>query len=74
MHQNDTDKGLRPVIGLYLGPLIFITFLLLPVPGELKPCAMRMAGVAALMAVWWITEAIPIPATALLPLPLFQPS
>ena len=71
MHQNDTDKGLRPVIGLYLGPLIFITFLLLPVPGELKPSAMRMAGVAALMAVWWITEAIPIPATALLPLPLF---
>jgi len=71
MHQSGTDKGLRPVIGLYLGPLLFIIFLFLPVPGELKPSAMRMAAVAALMAVWWITEAIPIPATALLPLPLF---
>ena len=27
--------------------------------------------VAVLMAVWWITEAIPIPATALLPIALF---
>jgi len=71
MHQSDTDKGLRPVIGLYLGPLLFIIFILLPVPGDLTPAAMRMAAVAALMAVWWITEAIPIPATALLPLPLF---
>ena len=71
MLQSGTDKGLRPVIGLYLGPLIFIIFFLLPVPGELEPAAMRMAAVAALMAVWWITEAIPIPATALLPLPLF---
>ena len=71
MHQSDTDKGLRPVIGLYLGPLVFFFFILLPVPGDLTPAAMRMAAVAALMAVWWITEAIPIPATALLPLPLF---
>lgn len=71
MDQSGTDTGLRPVIGLYLGPLLFITFLVLPVPGDLGPQAMRMAAVAALMAVWWITEAIPIPATALLPLPLF---
>jgi sodium-dependent dicarboxylate transporter 2/3/5 len=33
--------------------------------------AMKVAAVAALMAVWWITEAIPIPATALLPVALF---
>jgi sodium-dependent dicarboxylate transporter 2/3/5 len=30
-----------------------------------------MAAVALLMAIWWITEAIPIPATALLPVVLF---
>jgi sodium-dependent dicarboxylate transporter 2/3/5 len=30
-----------------------------------------MAAVAVLMAAWWITEAIPIPATALLPVALF---
>ncbi|MEW5993564.1 MAG: SLC13 family permease [Candidatus Zixiibacteriota bacterium] len=31
----------------------------------------RTAAVAVLMAVWWVTEAIPIPATALLPVVLF---
>ena len=36
-----------------------------------RPAVSRMAGVAALMAVWWITEAIPLFATALLPLVLF---
>jgi sodium-dependent dicarboxylate transporter 2/3/5 len=32
---------------------------------------MHVAAVGVLMAVWWITEAIPIPATALFPLALF---
>jgi len=38
-------------------------------PGN--PIVTRAAAVALLMAVWWITEAIPIPATALLPVVLF---
>jgi len=37
-------------------------------PGH--PSVTRMAAVAVLMAGWWITEAIPIPATALLPVAL----
>ncbi|MDH4035828.1 MAG: DASS family sodium-coupled anion symporter, partial [candidate division Zixibacteria bacterium] len=36
-----------------------------------NPNVTRMAAVAVLMAGWWITEAIPIPATALLPVALF---
>ncbi len=36
-----------------------------------NPLDERMAAVAVLMAVWWITEAIPLAATALLPLALF---
>eukprot|EP00658_Telonema_sp_P-2_P006112 TRINITY_DN12325_c0_g1_i2.p1 TRINITY_DN12325_c0_g1~~TRINITY_DN12325_c0_g1_i2.p1 ORF type:complete len:440 (-),score=98.66 TRINITY_DN12325_c0_g1_i2:89-1408(-) len=32
---------------------------------------LRVMGVTALMAIWWATEAIPLPATALLPLFLF---
>ncbi|MBW7997337.1 MAG: DASS family sodium-coupled anion symporter [Candidatus Glassbacteria bacterium] len=71
MNQLDTDSSLRPTVGLVLGPLLFVLLLCLPTPQGLEPEAMRMAAVAALMAVWWITEAIPIPATALLPLPLF---
>jgi sodium-dependent dicarboxylate transporter 2/3/5 len=43
----------------------------LPAPAGLSPAAWRTAAVGLLMATWWVTEAIPIPATALLPLALF---
>jgi len=55
-------------IGLWLGPALSLSLLLF---GGLDPLVGRMAAVAILMAVWWITEAIPIPATALLPVALF---
>ncbi|MEA2062509.1 MAG: DASS family sodium-coupled anion symporter [Gemmatimonadota bacterium] len=71
MQKAQGEKGFRSRMGLFLGPLLFLVIVQLPVPAGLEPVAMRMAGVAALMATWWITEAIPIPATALLPLPLF---
>ncbi len=61
----------RGLIGLLLGPLVFLALLLLPEPAGLSPQGMSVAAVAALMAIWWITEAIPVPATALLPIVLF---
>ena len=61
----------RPLIGLVLGPLLFVLTLLLPLPDGLSPEGLRVAAVALLMAIWWLTEAIPIPATALLPILLF---
>ncbi|MDT8447482.1 MAG: DASS family sodium-coupled anion symporter [bacterium] len=61
----------RQLIGLFAGPVVFVLLLLLPVPGGLKPEAYRVMVVAVLMATWWVTEAIPIPATALLPIALF---
>lgn len=61
----------RQTIGLFLGPLLFALLLLLPVPVGMSAAGMKVAAVAALMATWWISEAIPIPATALLPLALF---
>ena len=39
-------------------------------PGR-PPCAKLTAATAVLMAVWWMTEALPIPATALVPLVVF---
>ncbi len=63
--------GTRSKIGLATGPVLFLTMLLLPAPEGLSPEGWRAAATAALMATWWITEAIPIPATALLPLVLF---
>lgn len=49
------------------GPLAFALLLALPVPDGLSPAGWRVAALALLMAVWWLSEAIPIPATALLP-------
>lgn len=61
----------RQKIGFFSGPLIFTALLLSPLPAGMKPEALSVAAVAALMATWWISEAIPIPATALLPIALF---
>lgn len=58
-------------IGFFLGPALFILMLFLPVPEGMKPEAWRVAAITVLMAIWWITEAIPIPATSLLPIVLF---
>ncbi len=64
-------RGQRGLIGLILGPVVFLLLLMLPEPAGLSPQGMGVAAVAALMAIWWISEAIPVPATALLPILLF---
>jgi sodium-dependent dicarboxylate transporter 2/3/5 len=57
--------------GLFLGPIAALLLFLFPVPEGLEPAGWYTAAVGLWMAVWWITEAIPIAATALLPLVLF---
>ncbi|RMG67345.1 MAG: DASS family sodium-coupled anion symporter [Calditrichaeota bacterium] len=44
---------------------------MLPPPKGMSAPAHHMAATVVLMALWWITEAIPIPVTALLPVILF---
>ncbi len=56
---------------MFLGPSCFLILLLAPAPETLSWEARGVGAAAVLMAVWWITEAIPIPATALLPIALF---
>lgn len=58
-------------IGLFLGPTLFLFCLAIPAASGLTPQARAMLGVVALMATWWATEAIPIGATAFVPLVLF---
>lgn len=58
-------EGLRRNIGLFLGPLISLIIYLLPMPG-LSSKAHILAAVIGWVVVWWITEPIPIPVTALL--------
>jgi sodium-dependent dicarboxylate transporter 2/3/5 len=63
--------GLRQWCGWGLGPAFLLASLLLPPPDGLSVLGWRTAGAGLLMAVFWLTEPIPIPATALLPLALF---
>jgi solute carrier family 13 (sodium-dependent dicarboxylate transporter), member 2/3/5 len=55
-------------VGLVLGPALMVVILLLPTPGDLGVPGQRAAAATALVAVWWITEALPIPVTSLMPL------
>lgn len=58
-------------IGLYLGPMIYgIIFLFGNFEG-LPVAAQAVLAATLWMAIWWITEAVPIAVTALLPLVLF---
>ncbi len=60
----------RAHIGLVVGPLLCAAMLLTAPPDDLALLAWRTAAVGVLMAVWWVTEALPIAATALLPIVL----
>jgi solute carrier family 13 (sodium-dependent dicarboxylate transporter), member 2/3/5 len=61
----------RSQIGLIAGLFLLVMMLVLPTPEGLSDDAMRAGGVTLLMACWWMTEAIPISATALVPLAAF---
>jgi sodium-dependent dicarboxylate transporter 2/3/5 len=62
---------MRSRIGLYLGPTVFLLVLFFVDLDPQNPLVTRMIAIVALMAIWWITEAIPLAATALLPIVLF---
>ncbi|MDL2317329.1 DASS family sodium-coupled anion symporter [Desulfovibrio sp. OttesenSCG-928-A18] len=55
-------------IGFFSGLAVFALILLMPIPAGMKPQAWKVVAVTSLMAMWWITEAIPIPATGLIPI------
>jgi len=57
-------------LGLFLGPLLFIVLQLLPFE-LISPQADTVIAVAIWMVLWWITEAVSISVTSLLPLLLF---
>lgn len=60
----------RQQVGLVLGPALF-TGVLLASPFTIPPSANAALASTLWIATWWITEAIPIPATSLLPVVLF---
>lgn len=58
-------------IGLFLGPIMFILILRFFHPEGLSKPANAVLASAVWIAIWWITEALPIAVTALLPIILF---
>ena len=56
---------MRRRIGATLAPAVFVLLLLLPL-GGLAPAAHRLSAVLGGVVVLWVTEALPLPATALL--------
>lgn len=58
-------------IGLILGPLLFVLIRLTFYPEGISPEANAVFATTVWMAVWWITEAVGIEVTALLPVVLF---
>ncbi len=57
-------------VGFWLGLFLHVAMLAAPAPEALSLPAWHTAAIAVLMAVWWVTEALPISATALVPLVL----
>jgi sodium-dependent dicarboxylate transporter 2/3/5 len=60
-------------LGLVAGPIAFGLILLLPTPEGMTVEGQKAAAVTTLMAIWWITEALPLAATALVPIALYPP-
>lgn len=58
-------------VGLVGGLFLFVVLLNLPTPEGMSLEGHRADAVAFLMAVWWMTEALPLSATALLPIALY---
>jgi solute carrier family 13 (sodium-dependent dicarboxylate transporter), member 2/3/5 len=61
----------KKYIGLLSGLLVFFLVLILPEPEGMSVAAKNTAAVVLLMSFWWISAAIPIYATAFLPVVLF---
>ncbi len=58
-------------MGFIVGIVAMLAICFMPPIEGLTPVAQRVLGATALMIIFWITEALPIPVTSLLPIMLF---
>ncbi len=64
-------SALRRRWGFWLGIVVFVVALMIPISDKLDSPERNMIAVALLMAVWWMSEALPLAITSLLPLALY---
>lgn len=55
---------------MFCGIALFVGLLVLPAPEAIGPIGWHVLAVAGLMLAWWVSEAVPIPVTALTPVVL----
>lgn len=75
-NNGDSEKPKRAynigqLIGLFLGPLAFIFVYFFFKPADLSQEGLAVLASTVWIAIWWITEALPIPVTSLMPFILF---
>jgi sodium-dependent dicarboxylate transporter 2/3/5 len=64
-----SDK--RKWLSVILGPLVFVLLEIIGKPESMPESAFHLLAITFWIAIWWVTEAIPIAVTALLPIILF---
>ena len=70
-HEPENGYGRHQLVGLFIGIGALVGLMLCPEPSAVSKSAWAVAAVGIMMAIWWMTEAVPLATTALLPLVLF---
>lgn len=68
MTVNTKNKNKLNLLLMLLGPSLFLLTCVTHAPTGMEVNAWRTAGLALWLAIWWISEVVPIPATSLVPL------
>lgn len=66
--ERNKSYTIRQIIGLCLGPALFLLLQFVIAPNDMTIEARSVLGITLWIATWWITEPVPIPATSLLPI------
>ena len=68
-----TSSNSGKIYGLLAGIVAYLlVHFIAPLPEGMEPQAKEVAAVLALMMIWWLSEAVPLAVTALVPLVLFS--